>query len=48
MFLKVKGRYIHLNRFAYVNIFATFIAFNDRLSINLTDVFGQKFNALKV
>ncbi len=25
---KVKGRYIHQNRFAYVNIFATFNRFN--------------------
>ncbi len=47
-FLKVKGRYIHQNRFAYVNIFDTFIActfFIDKLSINSTDVFGQKINA---
>ena len=49
--LKVKRRYIHRNRFAYVTILATFIAFIaiiDRLSINSTDVFGQKINALKV
>jgi len=38
MVLKVKGRYIHQNRFAYVNIFASFIActfFIDKLSIIL-------------
>jgi hypothetical protein len=50
-FLKVKGRYIHQYRFAYFNIFATFIActfFIGKLSINSTEVFGQKINAFKV
>jgi hypothetical protein len=46
-FLKVKGRYIHQNRFAYVNIFATFIVLIDKISVNSTDIFGQKINALK-
>jgi hypothetical protein len=50
-FLKVQGHYNHHNRFTYVNIFATFVAFIvliDKLMINSTDVFGQKINALKV
>ncbi len=43
-FLKVKGRYIHQNRFAYVNIFATFITFNaliNKISINSTDILAK-------
>jgi hypothetical protein len=43
-FLKGKGRYIHQNTFAYVNIFAAFIActfFIDKLSM-------QNINAFKV
>ncbi len=45
-FLKVKGRFIHQNRFAYVNIFATFIActfFTDKFLINSFDKFWYFF-----
>ncbi len=49
-FLKVKGHYIHQNRFAHVNIFATFIAFIAffyKFSINSTDIFWQKIQRFK-
>ncbi len=46
-FLKEKGRYIHQNRFAYVNIFTTFIActfFIDKLSLNTVQQFENKLS----
>ncbi len=45
-FLKLKGRYIHHSRFAYVNIFATFIActfFIEKFLINSFNKFWSFF-----